>query len=218
MKIKSYTNPKKPNKLQRNNTILNIFVSLNSSILKAMKHYLSLTFILILITSCTKDNNQITNLTVNLTHTVDNTNLVMGGALLPYTNPAGEQYNIRRLQYIISNIKLNKVNEESILLKSIHFADLEDLTTLSIDMGELDNAEYTSITFTMGLENSNNITNTHLNENWHPTMAWPDIMGGGYHYMKLEGDFDTGNMRYKARERYSFGYSNFRAVYGSQGA
>ena len=58
-------------------------------------------------------------------------------------------------------------------------------------MGELDNAEYTSITFTMGLENSNNITNTHLNENWHPTMAWPDIMGGGYHYMKLEGDVDT---------------------------
>ena len=34
----------------------------------------------------------------------------------------------------------------------------------------------------------------------------------------LEGDFDTGNMRYKARERYSFGYSNFRAVYRSQGA
>ena len=34
----------------------------------------------------------------------------------------------------------------------------------------------------------------------------------------LEGDFDTGNMRYKARERYSFGYSNYRCVYGSSGA
>ena len=34
----------------------------------------------------------------------------------------------------------------------------------------------------------------------------------------LEGDFDTGNMRYKARERYSFGFSNFRAVFASQGA
>ena len=34
----------------------------------------------------------------------------------------------------------------------------------------------------------------------------------------LEGDFDTGNMRYKARERYSFGYSNWRAVFASQGA
>jgi len=34
----------------------------------------------------------------------------------------------------------------------------------------------------------------------------------------LEGDFDTGNMRYKARERYSFGFSNWRAVFASQGA
>ena len=34
----------------------------------------------------------------------------------------------------------------------------------------------------------------------------------------MEGDFDTGNVRYKARERYSFGWSNPRAVYGSQGA
>ena len=34
----------------------------------------------------------------------------------------------------------------------------------------------------------------------------------------LEGDFDTGNMRYKARERYSFGFSNWRCVDGSQGA
>ena len=34
----------------------------------------------------------------------------------------------------------------------------------------------------------------------------------------MEGDFDTGNMRFKARERYSFGFSNPRAVYGSKGA
>ena len=34
----------------------------------------------------------------------------------------------------------------------------------------------------------------------------------------MEGDFDTGNMRYIARERYSFGFSDPRAVYGSQGS
>lgn len=34
----------------------------------------------------------------------------------------------------------------------------------------------------------------------------------------MEADFDTGNMRYKARERYSFGYSDPRAVFGSPGA
>ena len=34
----------------------------------------------------------------------------------------------------------------------------------------------------------------------------------------MEGDFDTGNVRYKARERYSFGFTNPRCVFGSQGA
>jgi hypothetical protein len=34
----------------------------------------------------------------------------------------------------------------------------------------------------------------------------------------MEGDFDTGNVRYKARERYSFGWSDPRGIYGSQGA
>ena len=34
----------------------------------------------------------------------------------------------------------------------------------------------------------------------------------------MEGDFTTGNVRYKARERYSFGFSDFRGIYGSPGA
>jgi hypothetical protein len=34
----------------------------------------------------------------------------------------------------------------------------------------------------------------------------------------MEEDWETGNARYKARERYSFGWSNWRAIYGSQGA
>jgi hypothetical protein len=33
----------------------------------------------------------------------------------------------------------------------------------------------------------------------------------------FEGDFDTGNMRYKARERYSFGFSDVRGIFGSPG-
>ena len=34
----------------------------------------------------------------------------------------------------------------------------------------------------------------------------------------MEGDFDTGNVRYKARERYSFGFSDARGIFGSPGA
>ena len=33
----------------------------------------------------------------------------------------------------------------------------------------------------------------------------------------MEGDFETGNVRYKARERYSFGWSDPRGIYGSAG-
>ena len=34
----------------------------------------------------------------------------------------------------------------------------------------------------------------------------------------MEGDFDTGNVRYKARERYTFGVSDFRGIFASPGA
>jgi hypothetical protein len=35
---------------------------------------------------------------------------------------------------------------------------------------------------------------------------------------KMEPDFDTGNLRFKARERYSFGWSDWRGVYGTNGS
>ena len=59
------------------------------------------------------------------------------------------------------------------------------------------------------------------------TDAWfvkTDCPNGLKHFVRaalatgMEGDFDTGNMRYKARERYSFGYSDPRAAYGSRGS
>ena len=57
--------------------------------------------------------------------------------------------------------------------------------------------------------------------------AWfikTDAPNGLKHFVRsplktaLEGDFETGNVRYKARERYSFGWSDPRAIYGSPGA
>jgi hypothetical protein len=51
-----------------------------------------------------------------------------------------------------------------------------------------------------------------------------DAPNGFKHFVRaplttgMEGDFDTGNMRYKARERYSFGFSDPRCVYGSEGS
>ena len=52
----------------------------------------------------------------------------------------------------------------------------------------------------------------------------PDAPRGFMHFERvplatqMEADFDTGNMRFKARERYSFGFSDPRCVFGSKGA
>ena len=59
------------------------------------------------------------------------------------------------------------------------------------------------------------------------TDAWfltTDVPNGMKHFVRtpmstgMDGDFDTGNVRYKARERYSFGWSDPLGMYGSAGA
>ena len=59
------------------------------------------------------------------------------------------------------------------------------------------------------------------------TDAWfikTDAPNGMKHFVRapirtaMEGDFDTGNVRYKARERYVYGWSDWRGVFGSPGA
>jgi hypothetical protein len=59
------------------------------------------------------------------------------------------------------------------------------------------------------------------------TNAWfmlTDVPNGLKHFVRtamstgMDGDFDTGNVRYKARERYSFGVSDPLGIYGSPGS
>ena len=66
-----------------------------------------------------------------------------------------------------------------------------------------------------------------VNHRFTDTNAWfikTDVPNGTKMFKRvglntaMEGDFDTGNMRYKARERYSFGFSDWRQWYGSNGS
>jgi len=59
------------------------------------------------------------------------------------------------------------------------------------------------------------------------TNAWfllTDVPNGLKHFVRtplqnsMDGDFDTGNVRYKSRERYSFGWSDPLGIFGSAGA
>ncbi len=51
-----------------------------------------------------------------------------------------------------------------------------------------------------------------------------DVPNGLKHFQRapvatsMEGDFETGNVKYKARERYSFGFSDWRGMFASEGA
>ncbi len=51
-----------------------------------------------------------------------------------------------------------------------------------------------------------------------------DVPDGLKHFQRsalkkgMEGDFETGNVRYKVRERYSFGFTDWRGIFGTEGA
>jgi len=76
---------------------------------------------------------------------------------------------------------------------------------------------------TMGMIPQGYVVNNFLTD----TDAWfikTDAPNGMKHFNRapirtaMEGDFDTGNVRYKARERYSYGWSDWRGIFGSPGA
>ena len=78
------------------------------------------------------------------------------------------------------------------------------------------------------IKNNGNIPEGYTINHWlTDTNAWfltTDVPNGMKHFVRIplqngmDGDFDTGNVRYKARERYSFGWSDPLGMYGSAGA
>jgi len=66
----------------------------------------------------------------------------------------------------------------------------------------------------------------YINRRFTDTDAWfvkTDVPNGTKMFIrsplqtKMEPDFDTGNLRFKARERYSFGVSDWRGFFGNTG-
>jgi hypothetical protein len=78
------------------------------------------------------------------------------------------------------------------------------------------------------IKNNGNIAEGYtINHFLTDTNAWfltTDVPNGMKHFERsplaqsMDGDFDTGNVRYKARERYSFGWSDPLGMFGSAGA
>jgi len=131
----------------------------------------------------------IKDLNINFTQTVNGDPLIVDSMM--YTNQSNQNYSVQTVRYLISDINLHSENGTITLVDEVHFIDFSIDSTLTLSIAEVYNANYTSISFTMGLASKNNVTNLFLNENFFPSFAWPEFLGGGYHYMQLEGDFNT---------------------------
>lgn len=125
--------------------------------------------------------------------TIDFTHVVNGGQLmtnaLNYTNAAGNMFSVEKLQYIISDIEFHKKDGGSTIIDEYHFVDIVDSSSLTFDTGiSLEEGVYDRLSFVFGLKEDKNISGIHTDLNalsW----SWPEMLGGGYHFMKLEGRY-----------------------------
>ena len=107
-----------------------------------------------------------------------------------YENEAGNEYLVSEVQYFISDLILYYQDGNSYEIKDskgIHYVDTdipgtkEWMITDDVPSGVID-----SIVFTFGLDEETNKSGLFTNPP-ESNMFWPDELGGGYHYMKLNG-------------------------------
>jgi hypothetical protein len=109
---------------------------------------------------------------------------------LKYINAAGNPYLISEIQYFISDVILYKGDGTSQLIdakKDIHYVDtdLPETHTWEVFDG-IPAGHYDSIAFTFGISQDKNHSFMFVNPP-ESFMFWPEYLGGGYHYMKLNG-------------------------------
>lgn len=128
------------------------------------------------------------NIQVDFSFSVDGRALVQD--TFGYMNEAGNRYEVSEAQYFVSNIILTRNDGTQIMLMSdrdAHYVDADIIGTLSwLPTDEIPAGKYQALTFTFGLA-------PELNQNYfYPdapenAMSWPANLGGGYHYMKING-------------------------------
>ena len=108
---------------------------------------------------------------------------------LRYVNEAGNKYMVNEIQYFISDVKL--FGKKGIKLiddwKDIHYVDTDIPGSWSWEVyDKITPDEYDSVSFTFGFAPDKNISFMYVNPP-EKDMFWPEFLGGGYHYMKLNG-------------------------------
>jgi hypothetical protein len=109
---------------------------------------------------------------------------------LLYTNATGNTYLVSEIQYFISDVTLYKPDGSTFMIddqKEIHYVDTDIQETRTWEVFEkIPAGYYDSVSFTFGISEEKNLSGMFVNppESY---MFWPESLGGGYHYMKLNG-------------------------------
>jgi len=111
-----------------------------------------------------------------------------------YKNTAGNDYLVTELQYFISDVILHGKNVDDVLIddwKDIHYVDHDIPSTMLWSVFDpIPNGHYDSISFTFGISKEKNNSLMYVNPP-ERDMFWPEVLGGGYHYMKLNGKWSN---------------------------
>lgn len=152
-----------------------------------------LTIIFLIITSCHKDNDDhifLANITFNFSHNWDDTEVTdTNFNTITYTNANGEQLSITKLRYLVSKITFQKSTGEIFVLDGYNLVDVTNNTNLLFTpLNTIPTGTYSNVSFTFGFNNEDNYDNNYTDLN---SASWnvPEMLGGGYHYMQLEGKF-----------------------------
>ena len=141
--------------------------------------------------SCEKENG-LTQSTLRFTHKVGTSNVIYDS--LMYTNEASNLFSVTLLRYFISDVVLHNTSGDTFVIDTDIYVDARDTNTLThVFTTEVPNKTFTHLTFNFGFSNEDNVSGMYpsLPESG---MVWPDMMGGGYHYMKFEGKFLDNSM------------------------
>jgi hypothetical protein len=106
-----------------------------------------------------------------------------------FTDENGEILKIQKLRYLISKVILTNSFGDEIEIGDYRLVDLTDENTLNYATNIIvPPGIYTSISFVYGFNAEDNIDQAYLDLNT-ASWNWPEMLGGGYHFMQFEGTF-----------------------------
>ena len=149
-----------------------------------------------LMVSCTKPNDR-TEIVLDVGYEINGEPLVAD--TLCYTNEAGNTFLITEIQWFLSNIELKDDADQWTMLHQRGLCDTMDISRVfyidtnlpesqTLHAQPIPIGHYSTLRFTFGLDETDNYTGL-FHDPPESEMFWPDMLGGGYHYMKLNGKY-----------------------------